>query len=46
VFSKIIQERTSLIHKKSINEAIKECQDDFFGAYGKRKLYTVIFMKM
>jgi L-ribulose-5-phosphate 3-epimerase UlaE len=42
-FSKQIQERTSLIETKSINAAIKECEDDFFSEYGKRKRYNKTF---
>jgi hypothetical protein len=36
--------RTYLFNRsKSINEEIKECEDEFWGAYGKRKLYNKTF---
>ena len=36
--------RTYLFNRsKSINAAIKECEDDFFSEYGKRKRYNKTF---
>jgi hypothetical protein len=39
-----INSRTYLFNRsKSINEALKECEGDFWGPYGKRKLYNKAF---